>query len=274
MHHSIRTLILLVTLGATVAVAQPPTHAPPITRPVDPITRLEQQVAALEDELVKMRHELAMSELQRETATTELEELRQFIADHHEYGTDFEQYLNVKAAAERDAQQRVLAQRRADYEARKAERKARQDAARAARDERRAEQTREERYHQAGFTPIGLGIYVGKSAYSYPTVNATVSRIDWQPGFGNYQRLYPGITIDFSVMTISGSIINATDELRNIGVAMTFFDIDGNQVGHEIVEIQNARTDVPYPYTATIAMAARVPFATTTSYVLYADVAE
>jgi hypothetical protein len=273
MRHAIQTLILLLAIGTTGAAAQQtaPTHAPPAQEPTDPLSVLQQKVAGLQDELVQLRHELARSELARQAATDALEELQQFITDHHEYGTDFDQYRAVKAVAERQEQQRLLEQRRAEYEAQKLDRKARQEAARAARTQRRQEQSQAERYHQAGFTPIGLGIYMGKSAYSYPTVDATVSRIDWQPGFGNYNRLYPGVRIDFSVMTISGSVINATNQLRNIGVAVTFFDINGNQVGHEIIEVQNARPDVPYPYTATIAMASNTPFASTTSYVLYAD---
>ena len=80
--------------------------------------------------------------------------------------------------------------------------------------------------------------------------------------------------IDYSQMTISGSILNAADELRDIGVAITFFDDNGNQVGHEIVQIKNARPNVPYPFTSRIDMALNRAFTSTSTYVLFADPAE
>mgnify|MGYP001999636056 CR=1 FL=1 len=43
--------------------------------------------------------------------------------------------------------------------------------------------------------------------------------------------------------------------------------------GAEIVEIQNARPNVPYPFTKKIDMALNRPFASHSTYVLYADVA-
>ena len=51
--------------------------------------------------------------------------------------------------------------------------------------------------------------------------------------------------IDYSQMTISGSVLNAAPNVRDIGVAFTFFDEHGNQVGAEIVQLKNARPNVP-----------------------------
>ena len=45
----------------------------------------------------------------------------------------------------------------------------------------------------------------------------------------------------------------------------------GAQVGGEIVRINNARPDVPYPFTATLDMALNGPFDSSSTYVLYAD---
>ena len=45
------------------------------------------------------------------------------------------------------------------------------------------------------------------------------------------------------------------------------------QVGGQIVQINNARKDVPYPFTATVSMALNRPFASSSVYVLYADAA-
>jgi hypothetical protein len=75
-------------------------------------------------------------------------------------------------------------------------------------------------------------------------------------------------------MTISGSVLNAAPEARNIGVAITFFDESGNQVGSEIVQINNARPDVPYPFTSTVQMALCRAFSSSSTYVLYADPVE
>ena len=75
-------------------------------------------------------------------------------------------------------------------------------------------------------------------------------------------------------MTISGSILNAAEEVRNIGVAVAFFDENGTQVGGEIIQVNNARPDVPYPFTATIAMALNRAFTSASTYVLYADPVE
>ena len=59
--------------------------------------------------------------------------------------------------------------------------------------------------------------------------------------------------------------------MRNLGIAVTFFDENGNQVGGEIIKINNARPDVPYPFTSTIEMALNRPFESSSVYVLYAD---
>ena len=94
---------------------------------------------------------------------------------------------------------------------------------------------------------------------------------------GHYVRLYPfaaGRAIDFTEMTISGSVLNASQEVRNIGVAVAFFDENGSQVGGEIIQINNARPDVPYPFTSAIAMALNRAFTSASTYVLYADPVE
>ena len=72
-------------------------------------------------------------------------------------------------------------------------------------------------------------------------------------------------------MTISGSVLNAGNAPRDIGIAITFFDENGNQVGSEIVQINNARPNVPYPFTSKVDMALNRAFSTSSTYVLYAD---
>ena len=136
---------------------------------------------------------------------------------------------------------------------------------------RDAQMARLSRYRRNGFAPLGLDVYSGKWAYFYETTDITRSRIAYQPGIGNYLRLYQDKKIDYSKMTISGSIINGSDQVRNVGVAITFFDEHGNQVGQETVQVNNARPDVPYPFTSKIDMALDRPFDSSSTYVLYAD---
>jgi hypothetical protein len=108
-------------------------------------------------------------------------------------------------------------------------------------------------------------------AYAYETNDSERQEVNYHPHFGWYENTITSTDIDFSKMTISGSVLNASDELRNIGVAITFFDEFGNQVGHEMVQIRNARPDVPYPFTSVIDMALNREFDSVSTYVLYAD---
>jgi hypothetical protein len=68
--------------------------------------------------------------------------------------------------------------------------------------------------------------------------------------------------------------MSAAEDVRNIGIALVFFDAAGNQVGHETVQVENARPEVPYPFTSTIGMASDRPFASSSQYVLYSDPVE
>lgn len=242
--------------------------------PLDPIDLLLEQIDALNETVEALRQELAQSRLETAEARSELDELRVFIDDHHEFGRDFEQYRAVKAAAERDARARRAEAAKAEREAAQERRTEQQRLAAAERAEQQAAQERIQRYRDAGFAGIGHNVFAGQMAFYYGADAGMPARIDWDPRTGNFLRLYPylsGTVIDYSTMTISGSILNATEETRNIGVAITFFDELGNQVGGEIVQVNNARPDVPYPFTATISMALNRPFASSSTHVLYAD---
>lgn len=241
------------------------------SEPTDPIERLERDVADLQVVVQTLREELAKAHLARIEAEEAAAELRQFIDDHHEFGQDFERYQQLRAEKERQTRQLELDERRREYETRKAEREARRAVVMAARKAQKAEADRLTHYRDLGFNPIGLDVFNGKNAYSYPATDTTTGRIDYAYGFGNYLRLYPSIGTDYSKMTISGSILNGAEEIRNIGVAFTFFDDEGNQVGQETVQVANARPDVPYPFTSTLDMALDRPFASSSIYVLYAD---
>lgn len=268
------TIVLLCLLGA-------PPESPPDAEQAAPepvlrgsrelVVSLLEEVDQLNREIDTLRRQLAEARLHASTAQGELDQLWQFILDHDDYGRDYEEYAAVLAVAEREARQERIEAGRELREARRAERAAQLAAARARQDRQRAESERLDRYAEAGFAPLGLDVFFGQSAFYYRTANGLGTRIRWNLLNGNYLQVYPFSTIDFSSMTISGSVLNASPQVRNIGVAVSFFDEAGNQIGAEIIQINNARPDVPYPFTATIEMALNRPFTSSTSYVLYAD---
>jgi multidrug efflux pump subunit AcrA (membrane-fusion protein) len=238
-------------------------------------------VGALLDEIDRLRatadglrQELAQARLDANAARRELDEIRQFIADHDEYGADFDRYRAVREAAERKARRESTEAARRDAAARQARQSQEQHAIQ----ERRAREDRERRrvqqYRDAGFTPVGMDVFLGHSAFNYRADDGFLARYDWTGLTGGYLRVWPESRIDFSSMTISGSILNAGDGPRDIAVAVTFFNEAGAQVGGEIIQVEDARPGVPYPFTATVAMALDRPFWTASTYVLYADPAE
>lgn len=255
--------------------AEPAATAPVVEddEPLDPISRLFKEIRDLRDELASVRQQLAESRLQATEAQRQLDELRQFIADQQQLGNDFQQYKAIKEIAEREDRRKEAEANRQRRLAEQAERQARAQMARAEKAQHNAFSSKIAKYRKSGFSPLGLDVYASKMAYYYETKDATPTRIDYVPQLGgHYIRAYPPTSeIDYSKMTISGSVLNASDEVRNVGVAITFFDENGNQVGHETVQVNNARPDVPYPFTSKIDMALNRPFASSSTYVLYAD---
>jgi hypothetical protein len=238
------------------------------TTPSDDLAKmLLDEIDSLEAQLHALRLELAQAHLEAAAAQRELAELKQFLEDHHEFGSDFQQYRSIKAIAEQEARERRVQQMR---ERRDAERLKRLEARESEPAQREAR--RDDRYRQAGFTPVGSEVYVSQMAFYYKTKDDIPYRFNYIPGFGRYMRFSrPTREIDFSSMTISGSVLNAAEETRHVGIAVTFFDENGNQVGGETVQVNNARPNVPYPFSATIEMALDRPFASSTTYVLFAD---
>ncbi|MHC4763559.1 MAG: hypothetical protein ACYTF2_00480 [Planctomycetota bacterium] len=261
--------------GEATPPSQPDAEAAADAEPQDPLRLLLAEIDRLYDVLDAQRLVLAEVRLEAEEARRELQELRQFIQDNEALGRDFEQYRSVKAVAERDARLRRAEAGRQRREAEKTQRAARVQAARAQRERNQAEFNRLRRYRETGLSPLGFDVYLGNMSFNYSAVDGGApARIDWDFRLGHYVRVYPyagGRAIDYSSMTISGSVLNAAEDVRNIGVAVAFFDENGSQVGGEIIQINNARPDVPYPFTATIAMALNRAFTSASTYVLYAD---
>lgn len=242
------------------------------TKPKSTIELLLDEIDRLKGELEGLRSRLAETELKQNEAERELEAMRRFIRDHHEYGRDFEQYTEIRAIAEREARQKQIEENRKRAEEAREARRERTLAARAQRDQEEAERADLARYEEAGFEDIGLGVWAGRMAFSYGSNARDDAWVDYDPLLGLYYRPgFPSNEIDYSRMTISGSVINAAEETRNLGVAITFFDEFGNQVGAEIVQVNNARSDVPYPFTAVLDMALNRAFSSSSTYVLYAD---
>ncbi len=240
--------------------------------PLDPLDMLLQEIEDLQVTVDAVRAALAESKLEAAGWRRELDELRQFIQDHHEFGRDFEQYKAIKATALRDAQSRRLQEAREQRDARQAERASRQREFMDRRAEREAELQRVQNFRDAGFSPLGFDVFLSNTAFNYRTYDGINARFDWNPLTGRFLRVYPfSNRIDFSSMTVSGSVMNTADEIRDIGIAVTFFDEAGSQVGGEIVQVNNARPQVPYPFTATLVMALDRPFTSASTYVLYAD---
>lgn len=265
------TTVLLACLLTSASVAQDEGETAPSV-PVDPIEMLVQEIEDLQNTVDALRAALAESKLESAGSLRELDELRQFIQDHHEFGRDFEQYKAIRAVTRRDAQSRQLQEALEQREARQAQRVSRQREFMERRTEREAELRRLDSFRDSGFAPLGFEVFMGNAAFNYQTYDGINARFDWNPLTGRFLRVYPfSNRIDFSSMTVSGSVMNAADEVRDIGIAVTFFDEAGSQVGGEIVQVNNARPQVPYPFTATIAMALDRPFTSASTYVLYAD---
>ena len=222
-------------------------------------------------ELMNLQRDLAKSNLALAGLQKEFDDLKQFIIDHDTYGSDFTAYSKVVEETRRQARAAAVREKRARDE----ERKKKREEARRRLDESRKKTDLEALYDEKGFAPVGQDVYTSRSAFFYaPYEGEDGKTIQYRPTrFGGIKAVSvpENREVDYSSMTISGSVLNGTDQIRNIGVAFTFFDENGNQVGAEIVEIQNARPNIPYPYTRTIDMALNRPFSSHSTYVLYAD---
>ena len=239
----------------------------------DPIKMLLKEVDRVHAQLIALRQELAQAQLERNKVQHELDVLKQFISDNKQFGQDFAQYKAVKDIAEREVKQRKQDEARRKRDEEQNQRAQRRREIKAQREISKAEKNRLNDYRRAGFSPVGLDVFVGKMAFYYGSDDTTTYNVRYYPyirryNYGQYNR---GKQLDFSSMTISGSVVNAADVTRNLGIAITFFDEDGNQVGSETVQINNARPNVPYPFTSKLAMALNRAFDSSTTYVLYAD---
>jgi hypothetical protein len=226
-----------------------------------------------EVEVRGLRHRVADLEVRVAKMMSQLEEMQTFVLDHDRYGTDFTQYQQVRYEAQREARRKAAL-----------ERKARRDLEKQQKEAARKEQAGQKKIGTPGqdlqktlqtmnFGHIGQDVWRSRAAYHYEVVNSPGETVTFRPSpFGKTRMVTEHQKeLNWASMTISGSLLNAAKDIRNIGIAVAFFDSHGNQIGAETIVVKNARPGVPYPFTQTLDMAANKPFASDTAWVLFSD---
>jgi len=225
-----------------------------------------------EVEVRDLRHRLADLEVRVAGMMAQLEEMQLFVLDHDRYGTDFSQYQQVRAEAEREALRRAALERKARRELERQQREAARAQQEAERQLALPGKDLQQMLRTMNFGHIGQDVWRSRAAYHYAVVNSPDEMVTFRPSpYGRTRVTEHQKELDWSRMTISGSLLNAADEIRNIGIAVAFFDEHGNQVGAETIVVKNARPGVPYPFTQQLDMAANKPFASDTAWVLFSD---
>ncbi|MCH2134221.1 MAG: hypothetical protein MK116_10765 [Phycisphaerales bacterium] len=221
--------------------------------------------------MLAVRREVAQARMELSGLQRELDDLRQFILDHDTYGPD---YTSYKKVLEETKKQRRAEAARAQREKDDANRRRRMEVKQRL-DAAKGREELEKLYDERGFAPIGQDVYTARSAFFYAPIEGEDGRtVQYRPtrlGTLRPVTVPSNRELNYSTMTISGSVLNGDTNIRSIGVAFTFFDESGNQVGAQIIEIENARPNVPYPFTRKIDMALNRPFHSHSTYVLYAD---
>jgi Tfp pilus assembly protein PilE len=226
-------------------------------------------------ETIELRHDLKALKSELQSLRDELVGLQNFIEDHEQFGKDYTSYRDVIA----ETQRLTAAQAAVKRQQEQFERDRKREEIRLKKDEaaakRKAAKSVNQRLEKLGFAAIGQDVWLSRSAYSYAATNVPEQRVYYQPTLTGELRALTTIEnreeVDYTKMTISGSLLNGDATTRNIGVAFVFRDTHGNQIGQETVIIENARPDVPYPFTSELVMASDLPFASHTSWVLFAD---
>jgi len=239
------------------------------------LEELIEQNQKLLQELQTLREEIAYLEMELKKVQRERDGLNQFMTDHDTYGTDYEQYIFFKEQAIKTEQARRAAQAKAEREAKRR----RMQELREQRKQDKTVKTQEEKeelevkkrfdqLRRAGYTQIGDSVFVGQMGYAY---NTTKKReIRYSPWLERYY-LDEDEDIDYSTLRVSGSIVHAGDGDHNVAIAIAFFDSNDGQIGQTTIQIDGARSGVPYPFTSEITMAANRAFKSYNAWVLYID---
>ncbi len=236
-----------------------------ISELLDLYQRLAEQHNTLSAELRLLRKEVRQ-------LTAERDELKLYIFDHEQLGVDFERYTMFKVSVEQEKR----AQRAAELREKQEERKRRMIELR---DKRQTEKNtnsesnnpldkRIQLLRANGFNRIGDFVFVGQMGYKYKSEEE--KDLVYSPWLETWY-IEEDTVIDYTELSLSGSIVHAELDERNLGIAIAFIDEDGAQIGQTTVEVHGARPGVPYPFTTKVIMAADRPFKTYKAWVLFAD---
>ena len=228
-------------------------------------------------ELIERRHEIRTLKARMDSLAEDLAKLHQFIEDHEQLVADYTAYREVIDETKRLTEAEHATRRQQE----RFEKERRREAARQKQSSEKNQQqqatAKNRRLKNLGFSEIGDNVWLSKSAYAYASKTVPEQRVFYQQGPTGIMQPMTAIEnrseIDYSKMTISGSLLNGDSITRNIGVAFVFRDAHDNQIGQETVIIENARPEVPYPFTGELILASDRAFASMTSWVLFADTA-
>ena len=230
----------------------------------------ENQILAAENQ--RLAAEVARLKLDSTRIAAERDDLAAFIHDHEAYADNYNQYTFFREKAARDERARQAAEAKARRDEEKVrqqqerEDRLRQRSTGSATDNDTVLARRVETLKRAGYTRVGDRVFVGEMGYSYKT--ETHEQVRYSPII-DFWYVDRDEKILYNEMTVSGSIVHAGDDERNISVALAFFDDSGAQIGTTTVRIDGARPGTPYPFTSVVTMASNRAFKRYSSWVLY-----
>lgn len=267
-------------MGAPAGAQEPPSEDQPIkvsaSQAIKELIDINANLAAdnqrLAGENQRLLAENARLKLETARITKERDDLSNFIHDHETYADNYNKYTFFREKAEREEKARQAA----EAKARREEEKLRQQQEREDRLRQRnsASDTGEDDalakrvdiLKRAGYTRVGDRVFVGEMGYSYKT--ETHEQVRYSPII-DFWYVDRDEKILYNEMTVSGSIVHAGNEERNISVALAFFDAGGAQIGTTTVRIDGAKPGTPYPFTSVVAMASNRAFKRYSSWVLF-----
>lgn len=263
------------------AAQDPPADKPRVVsadRAIQELIEINASLAAENQRLTaenqRLLGESARLQLELTRVLKERDDLSAFIADHDAYGENYEKYTFFRERSEREERARQAA----EAKLRREEERLRQQQEREERLRQReagsendaglddAIKKRLDTLRRAGYTRIGERAFVGNMGYAYRT--ETREEIRYSPLI-DFWYVDRDEKVLYDEMTVSGSVIHAGLEVRNLSVAFAFFDDRGAQIGTTTVRIDAARPGTPYPFTATVTMAGNKPFKRYSAWVLY-----
>jgi hypothetical protein len=228
----------------------------PALQPPDPRNLAIDELIAMNNQLAidnqRLAAENARLNLDINRLQTEVGELRQFIQDHDQNADNFEKYAFFREQVEREARARAAAearQRREQERQRALDERLNRNRPAAEEGDDAVLANRVEMLRRAGYSRIGDRVFVGEMGYSYRSEEREVIR--YSPFIEHWYTDRTEV-IDYRELSVSGSVIHAGSEERNISIALAFYDANGAQLGSTNVQVQAARPGVPYPFTATV----------------------